>query len=210
MAVTHGFELARRLYNSSFAESVAVIGVGPLGMCHLVKARLLGCGPLIAIDLLRSRVEMAGRFGATLGLNADDLEEDELVARVREHTGGRGADIVLDCSGVPQTFVTSLKVARVGGTIVEAGAFVDLGPVAINPNADICTRNVNVLGVGGETAESYRPAMELLARNMDRLPLTELVTHRMALEDAESALAIAQGDGAMKVVLSGAIAPVRP
>jgi threonine dehydrogenase-like Zn-dependent dehydrogenase len=206
MAVTHGFELARRLYNTSFGESVAVIGVGPLGMCHLIKAKLLGCGRLVAIDRLPSRVEMAGRFGATLGLNAAELDEDELIARVREHTGGRGADIVLDCSGVPETFVTSLHMARVGGTVVESGAFVDMGPVAINPNADICTKNVNVLGVGGETAESYQPAMELLARNMDRLPLHELVTHRMALEDAQAALEIAQADGAMKVVLSGAIA----
>jgi threonine dehydrogenase-like Zn-dependent dehydrogenase len=90
---------------------------------------------------------------------------------------------------------------------VESGAFVDMGPVAINPNADICTKNVNVLGVGGETAESYQPAMELLVRNMDRLPLDQLVTHRMALEDAQSALEIAQADGAMKVVLSGSIAP---
>jgi L-iditol 2-dehydrogenase len=207
MAVTHGFELARRLYNGSFGESVAVIGVGPLGMCHLIKAKLLGCGKLIAIDRLPSRVEMAGRFGATLGLNAAELEEDELLARVREHTGGRGPDIVLDCSGVPETFVTSLRMARVGGTVVESGAFVDMGPVAINPNADICTKNVNVLGVGGETAESYQPAMELLVRNMDRLPLDQLVTHKMALEDAQSALEIAQADGAMKVVLSGSIAP---
>jgi L-iditol 2-dehydrogenase len=207
MAVTHGFELARRLYNGSFGESVAVIGVGPLGMCHLIKAKLLGCGKLIAIDRLPSRIEMAGRFGATLGLNAAELEEDELLARVREHTGGRGPDIVLDCSGVPETFVTSLRMARVGGTVVESGAFVDMGPVAINPNADICTKNVNVLGVGGETAESYRPAMELLVRNMDRLPLDQLVTHKMALEDAQSALEIAQSDGAMKVVLSGSIAP---
>ncbi|HEX8854182.1 MAG TPA: zinc-binding dehydrogenase [Thermoleophilaceae bacterium] len=207
MAVTHGFELARRLYNTNFGESVAVIGVGPLGMCHLIKAKLLGCGKLIAIDRLPSRVEMAGRFGATLGLDASQLDDEELIARVREHTGGRGADIVLDCSGVPETFVTSLHMARVGGTVVESGAFVDMGPVAINPNADICTKNVNVLGVGGETAESYQPAMELLARNMERLPLHELVTHRMALEDAQAALEIAQNDGAMKVVLSGAVAP---
>jgi L-iditol 2-dehydrogenase len=209
MAVTHGFELARRLYGTQFGESVAVIGVGPLGICHLIKAKLLGAGRLIAIDRLPSRVAMAGELGATLGLDASALEEDELIARVHEHTGGRGADIVLDCSGVPQTFVTSLRMVRVGGTVVEAGAFVDLGPVAINPNADICTKSVNVLGIGGEILEAYLPSMELLARNLDRLPLTSLVTHRMALEDAESALELAQSDGAMKVVLSGAVAPAQ-
>jgi threonine dehydrogenase-like Zn-dependent dehydrogenase len=209
MAVTHGFELARRLYATQFGESVAVIGVGPLGICHLIKAKLLGAGRLIAIDRLPSRVAMAGELGATLYLDATQLDEDEIVARVREHTGGRGADIVLDCSGVPETFVTGLRMVRVGGTVVEAGAFVDLGPVPVNPTADICTKNVNVLGIGGEKLESYVPSMELLARNLDRLPLTRLVTHRMALEDAESALELAQSDGAMKVVLSGDVAPAQ-
>jgi threonine dehydrogenase-like Zn-dependent dehydrogenase len=200
MAVTHGFDTARRL-NDTFAESVAVFGIGPLGMCHLIKARVMSAGKLIAIDRLPSRLEHAADFGATTLLNAAQLDETELVARVKEATEGRGADIVIDCSGVPETFVSSLKMARVGGTIVEAGAFVDLGPVSINPNSDICTRNVSVLGIGGETTEAYLPAMELLARNLDKLPLERFVTHRMPLEDAQRAVELAQSDEAMKVVL---------
>jgi len=203
MAVTHGFDRARRL-NDTFAETVVVYGVGPLGMCHLIKARLMGAGAIIAIDRFASRLQRAGEFGATEVLNASELNAAELVARVHEATAGRGADIVLDCSGVPETFVASLRMVRVGGTVVEAGAFVDMGPVQINPNADICTKNVNVLGIGGETAESYLPAMELMARNLDRLPLTRFVSHRMPLEDAQRALELAQSDEAMKVVLSAA------
>ena len=107
-------------------------------------------------------------------LDASELSPTSWWPASSEQTGGRGADIVLDCSGVPETFVASLRMARVGGTVVEAGAFVDMGPVAVNPNADICSRNVAVLGIGGETAESYLPAMELLARNLDRLPLEKL------------------------------------
>jgi len=203
MAVTHGVETARMLTGASFGESVVVYGVGPLGLCHLIKARLLGCGKLIAIDRFPSRLELAGELGATLTLNADELDETELLARVREHTG-RGADVVHDCTGVPQTFATSLRMVRPGGAVVEAGAFVDLGPVEVNPNRDICTTNVAVIGVGGETATTYRPAMELLARNQDRLPLRRIVTHRMRLEEATQAVDIAQKDGAMKVVLDPA------
>jgi L-iditol 2-dehydrogenase len=201
MAVTHGFDRARRL-NDTFAETVVVYGIGPLGICHLIKARLMGAGKLIAIDRLPSRLERAGTFGASLLLDAGQLESDELIARVHEATGGRGADMILDCSGVPDTFVASLRMVRVGGTVVEAGAFVDMGPVEINPNADICTKNVNVLGIGGETAESYKPAMDLLARNLDVLPLESFVSHRLPLEDAQQALELAQRDEAMKVVLS--------
>jgi L-iditol 2-dehydrogenase len=203
MAVTHGFERARRL-NDTFAETTVVFGVGPLGMCHLIKARLMGAGRLIAIDRFPSRLERAGTFGADAVLDASELESEELIARVHEATGGRGADIILDCSGVPATFVTSLRMARVGGTVVEAGAFVDMGPVAINPNADICTKNVNVIGVGGETAESYQPAMQLMARHLTTLPLESFVSHRLPLERAQEGLELAQRNEAMKVVLSAA------
>ena len=76
---------------------------------------------------------------------------------------GIGPDIVLDCSGFPETFVEAIRMVRVGGVVVEAGTFVDMGPVAINPNSDICTKNVSVIGVGGETATSYLPSMRLMA-----------------------------------------------
>jgi threonine dehydrogenase-like Zn-dependent dehydrogenase len=63
-----------------------------------------------------------------------------------------------------------------------------------------------VLGIGGEMAESYKPAMELLARNLDRLPLDGFVSHRLPLEDAQRGLELAQREEAMKVVLSPAAA----
>jgi len=204
MAVTHGFDRARMLNagwgGSGFGESVALVGVGPLGLCHLVKARLLGCGKLIAVDRLESRLELARRLGATLTINASKTTEKERVALMREHTT-TGPDIVIDCTGVAQSFPECLHLVRYGGTVVEAGTFVDMGPVGINPNADICTKNVSVIGVGGETATSYVPAMNLLARNMDRLPLTEIITHRMPLERAGEAVELAQKDGSMKVLL---------
>jgi L-iditol 2-dehydrogenase len=204
MAVTHGVETARRVTGVGFGESVVVYGIGPLGLCHLIKSRLLGCGKLVAIDRLSSRLETARELGATLTLNAAELDDEELVARVREHTV-RGADVVHDCSGVPQTFVNALRLVRVGGVVVESGAFVDLGPVPVNPNRDICVPNVTVIGIGGEAMAGYAPAMELLARNRDRLPLDRIVTHRVALEDARGALELSQRDGAMKVVLDPAL-----
>ncbi len=201
MSVTHGLETARLLSGAPFAESVAIVGVGPLGLCHLIKARLLGCGKLIAIDRLPSRLALAEEFGATLTLHADNTDEEERLERVREHTGSRGADVVVDCSGVPETFPECLRLARFGGVVVEAGAFVDLGAVRVNPAADICTRNVRVLGVGGETATSYVPVMQLMARNLDRLPFELIVTHRFGLGRAQEALEVSQADGSMKVVI---------
>jgi threonine dehydrogenase-like Zn-dependent dehydrogenase len=121
---------------------------------------------------------------------------------MKEKTGGRGPDIVLSCSGVPQTFVEALRMVRIGGVVVEAGTFVDMGPVAINPNSDICTKNVTVIGVGGETATSYLPSMRLMAANLKTLPLDKFVSHRFGLDRAQEAVEIAQTGAAVKVVMS--------
>lgn len=204
MAVTHGVETARRVLETSAGESVVVYGVGPLGLCHLLKSRLVGCGELIAIDRFPSRLDVAGELGATLTLNASELDQDELVARVHEHTT-RGADVVHDCSGVPGTFGAALRMARPGGVVVESGDFVDLGPVQINPNRDICTRSVTVIGIGGERATAYGPSLELLAAHRASLPVDRIVTHRLPLERAAEALELSQRDGAMKVVLDPAL-----
>jgi threonine dehydrogenase-like Zn-dependent dehydrogenase len=206
MAVTHGVETALSLLGlmggNRFGGSVAVLGVGPLGLCHLIKARLLGAGRLIATDRFASRLRIAEAFGASLTLDVDRTAAQERLARVREATGGLGADLVLSCSGVPQTFVEALHMVRIGGVVVEAGTFVDMGPVSINPNSDICTRNVSVIGVGGETATAYLPSMRLMAANLDRLPFHRIVSHRMPLARAQEAVELAQTEAAVKVVIA--------
>jgi threonine dehydrogenase-like Zn-dependent dehydrogenase len=90
---------------------------------------------------------------------------------------------------------------RTGGVVVEAGAFVDLGSVTINPNSDICARNVSVIGVGGEKATEYEPSMRLMAANLDRYPLGSIVSHILPLDRAEEAVVLAQSGAAMQVAL---------
>jgi L-iditol 2-dehydrogenase len=206
MSVTHGVETALAVLGMQggprFAHTVAVLGVGPLGLCHLAKAKLLGAGQLIATDLFASRLGVAATFGASLCMQVGPTTMAERVERVKQVTHGRGADIVLSCSGVPNSFVEALHMVRVGGVVVEAGTFVDMGPVQINPNSDICTRNVTVIGVGGETAESYAPSMRLMATNLDRLPFRDIVSHRLPLSRAQEGVELAQTDAAMKVVIA--------
>lgn len=205
MAVTHGVDTSLALLGlqggtrSGFA--VAVLGVGPLGLCHLVKSRMLGAGFVAATDLLAGRLERAAAFGVDLALDASSTDVDERVATIMDATGGRGVDIALDCSGVPATFSEALRVVRTGGVVVEAGAFVDMGPVLINPNSDICSRNVSVLGIGGERATEYEPSMRLMAANLDRYPLRTIVSHILPLDRARDAVMLAQSGEAMQVAL---------
>lgn len=205
MAVTHGVDSALALLGAQGASrsgfSVAVLGVGPLGLCHLVKGRMLGAGFVAATDVLSGRLHRAAEFGVDLGLDVGSTSTDERVAAILDATDGRGVDVALDCSGVPATFTEALRMVRTGGVVVEAGAFVDMGPVQINPNSDICSRNVSVLGIGGERATEYEPSMQLMLANLDRYPLRSIVSHVLPLDRAEEAILLAQSGDAMQVAL---------
>jgi L-iditol 2-dehydrogenase len=205
LAVTHGLDSAATVLRAAggpgSAHSVAVIGLGPLGLCHLIKARVLGASELIAIDRLPGRLAFAAGFGATLGVDAGATSFEERRQLVVDRTNGIGPDIVVDCSGAAATFPEALRLVRPGGVVVEAGAFVDVGPVEVNPAADVCTRDVTVIGIGGERAEDYPASLAMMASQMDTIPLDRVVTHRIAIEEAEAAVELSQTAAAMKVVI---------
>lgn len=206
MAVTHGVDTAIKLLGmnggASSGFSVGVLGVGPLGLCHLIKAKLLGAGLIIGSDVLLSRLKLAKEFGLGIALDAEQSTPAQRLAKVQSATHGRGLDIVLNCSGVPSTFTEALRMVRVGGVIVEAGTFVDMGAVQINPNSDICTRSVSIIGIGGEKATEYLPAMQLMAANMDKYPFKKITSHIFPLEKAQEAVVFAQSNEAMQVAIN--------
>ncbi len=90
---------------------------------------------------------------------------------------------------------------RVGGLLVEAGNFSDLGEIALSPHRHICAKNARILGVGGEEPAAYGPGMRQMARYMKNYPLQEFVTHRYGLRDVEAAMKKSVEADSMKVVL---------
>jgi Zn-dependent alcohol dehydrogenase len=98
--------------------SVVVIGCGGVGLNVVQGARLAGAGMIIACDLLDSKLEYAREFGATHTLNGT---RDKVVDRVRELTGGRGADYAFDAIGGEATTLQILEAIRPGGTAVIVG-----------------------------------------------------------------------------------------
>jgi len=206
MAVTVGLDRARQFSavpNEPFLfdDTVVVLGVGPLGMCFLMKARMLGAGTIIAIDLSPYRLAMAARLGADHTLDAGKTTLADRLAFVREVTRGRGADVVVECAGVPRVIPEALDLLRTGGMLVEAGNFSDLGDVAINPHRHLCSKNVRILGVGGEEVASYGPSMRQLLRYMRHYPVREFVSHRCRLDDVDAAVKQSIASDSMKVVI---------
>jgi threonine dehydrogenase-like Zn-dependent dehydrogenase len=205
-AVSVGLDRAKQISafpNESFRfdDTVVVLGTGPLGMCFLMKARMLGAGTIIAVDLSDYRLNFAKRLGADHVLNAASISKAERLAFVKQLTHGRGADMVIECAGVPSAVPEALDMLRVGGLLVEAGNFSDLGEVSISPHRQLCAKNVRILGVGGEEPAAYGPGMRQMARYMKHYPLAEFVTHRYALEDVDAAVQKSVAADSMKVVI---------
>jgi threonine dehydrogenase-like Zn-dependent dehydrogenase len=205
-AVSVGLDRAKQMSSFPsesfrFDDTVVVLGVGPLGMCFLMKARMLGAGTIIAADLSDYRLDFAKRLGADHAIDVGKSSKAERLQIVKELSGGRGADVVIECAGVPQAVPEALEMLRVGGLLVEAGNFSDLGEVPISPHRHLCAKNVRILGVGGEEPAAYGPSMRQMARYMKHYPLREFVTHRFALRDVEAAMRKSVEAESMKVVL---------
>jgi threonine dehydrogenase-like Zn-dependent dehydrogenase len=203
-AVTHSLDLAAAMPRpGGFREgdTVAIVGAGPVGIVHAAKARLMGASVVIAIDPYAPRLQLTEDLGATHSLVAGAA--DATVAEfVRDITGGRGVDVVVDATGVPVSFAPSLDLLRDGGTLVEVGAFVDLGTVPVNP-ATILGRNLTIVGVAGEDARAYDRTLAMLAEHHHHVPFERAVTHTFALADAVEAMHTAlAADTAMKVVIT--------
>jgi threonine dehydrogenase-like Zn-dependent dehydrogenase len=207
MAVTVGLDRAKQMsvFPSEaflFDDTVVVLGVGPLGMCFLMKARMLGAGNIIAVDLSDYRLQFARRLGADYILNASNTNPAERLDFVRGLTHGRGADLVIGTAGVPQAVPEALDMMRLGGLLVEAGNFSDLGEVALSPHRHICAKSARILGVGGEEPAAYGPGMRQMARYMKNYPLQEFVSHRFPLRDVEAAVHKAIAADSMKVAIT--------
>ena len=205
-AVSVGLDRAKQMSafpNESFRfdDTVVVLGVGPLGMCFLMKARMLGAGTIIAVDKSEYRLNFAKRLGADFAVNVGMMPKEERLQMARDLTHGRGADMVIECAGVPEAVPEALEMLRVGGLLVEAGNFSDLGEVAISPHRHICAKNARILGVGGEEPAAYGPSMRQMARYMKNYPLREFVTHRYGLRDVDAAMKKSVEAESMKVVL---------
>jgi threonine dehydrogenase-like Zn-dependent dehydrogenase len=206
MAVTVGLDRAKQISsfpNESFRfdDTVVVLGVGPLGMCFIMKARMLGAGTIIAVDLSDYRLDFARRLGADVILNARQTSENDRLAAIRELTNGRGGDVVVECAGVPDAVRQGLELLRLGGLLVEAGNFSDMGEIRISPHRHLCAKNVRIIGIGGEEPAAYGPSMRQMARYMRQYPLKDFVTHRFGLRQVEAAMKKSMAPDSMKVVI---------
>lgn len=206
MAVAYNLDKAKESYHLSgdgfaSAGTVVIQGVGPMGLCHVIKARMLGAGDIIVADISGYRLELAKAFGADYTLDVSQTTMQERISFVRELTHGRGADVVVECVGIAQVLPEGLEMLRTGGTFIEAGNFVDTGEVSLNPHRHLCAKNVHLIGITNHPFTGYTPSMKLMDKYARYFPFDRFVTHEYPLVETERALLHSMQPDCMKVVV---------
>jgi 2-desacetyl-2-hydroxyethyl bacteriochlorophyllide A dehydrogenase len=174
-------------------DSVAVLGLGPVGLCAVQAARAAGAARVLAIDSVADRLELARSFGA----QPVHLTDEDPRSAVRAATDGRGVDAAIDAVGHPDALELACRVTRKAGTVSAIGVYAErmelhMGIVWIK-GLTLRTGQANVIG------HVDRVLAMLDAGVLDPGPL---VTHHMKLEDAVEAYAVYDRREALKIVMT--------
>jgi 2-desacetyl-2-hydroxyethyl bacteriochlorophyllide A dehydrogenase len=173
-------------------DSVAVLGLGPVGLCAVQSAIAAGAERVIAVDTVDDRLEMARSFGA----QPVHLTEEDPKGAVKAATEGRGVDATVDAVGHPDALDLACRLTRKCGTVSATGVYaerieVHMGIVWIKA-LTLKTGHANVI-------KHVDPVLDALTTG--RLDPSPLVTHRMKLDDAAEAYATYDRREALKIVL---------
>lgn len=176
-------------------STVFIVGCGPIGCFAVGIARAAGAARVIASDVNPKRLALARAMGAHVVLNA---ATEQVVDRVLAETGGEGADVVCEMSGVPSALHQAFHAVRMGGRVQLLG--IPKGEVPVDFANEIIFKGITVYGViGRKMYETWHQMRRFLSAGLfDPRPV---ITHRFPLARIEEAIATIRSGDAGKVIL---------
>jgi len=181
-------------------QTVAVLGAGPVGQSAIALSALGGADQVVAIGDPPDRLDFARRMGATEVLSLA-VPPEERLERVRELTGGRGVDVVIEAAGAPDAVSQAMDLVRDGGRVVVCGQYTDVGDVSINPHSQLNRRHTEIHGCWGSDFSHLYRAIRVAARHAGHVPWREMIGARYGLDDANAALSAVEQRTVTKAVI---------
>jgi len=189
--ILHALELTRL----EPGQTVAVLGAGPIGLLSVAVARQMGASKILVADRIGPRLALARELGADVAV---DISRDSVVDAILDMTGGKGAHLIFDAAGKPDSINPALRAVRPGGNVVLIGIPSD-----------------SITGVDLHAAMHREASLHVLKRSnrndheairmieSGRIPAARLVTHCFPLDRADRAFAtVAEyAEGVAKAVI---------
>lgn len=178
-------------------DTVAVIGAGPIGILHGMKARAAGASRVILINRSPGRLEQAKQFAFDAYV---DLSVQDGVEAVKELTEGKGADAVIIAAGSEDALSSGIKmVSKMGKVCMFAGLPKSISEVSVDINY-MHYRQISLHGAFSSAPRHNRLAIELIADK--KMQPQKLVTHIVSLEKMLEGVEAAENRSALRVVVS--------
>jgi L-iditol 2-dehydrogenase len=144
-------------------DTVLVLGAGPVGLSAVGFAALRGAGRVLCIGAPAHRLEVARSMGADDVLDFSTCDEQARSQWVLERTGGRGADVTIEATGVAAAVTQSIRWTRDAGIVVVVGQYTDAGDIQLNPHLDINKKHLDVRGCWGSDFSHFYRSVQMLA-----------------------------------------------
>jgi S-(hydroxymethyl)mycothiol dehydrogenase len=182
--VMAGFGAAVNTGGVGLGDSLAVIGCGGVGNAAIQGGKVAGATTIIAVDVDDRKLEQAKKFGATHTINS---KTEDAVEKIREYTGGFGADVVVEAVGRPETYEQAFFARDLAGTVVLVGV--------PTPDKEITLPLIEIFGRGGALKSSWYgdclpsrdfPMLVDLYKQ-GRFDLGAFVTEKIGIGDVEAA-----------------------
>ncbi|WP_397386431.1 L-threonine 3-dehydrogenase [Paenibacillus terrigena] len=175
-------------------KSVAIIGVGPIGLMAVAVAKACGSGTIIAVDINPYRLDMAKTMGADVMVNSSEASSIEAIM---EATHGEGVEVILEMSGHPQAIRDALKAASPAARVSLLG--IPTREVSIDLAEDIIFKGLQVHGITGRRMyDTWYQVKGLL--ECGRIDLKPLITHYFTLDQYEEAFELMMSGKCGKIV----------
>ncbi len=184
-----------RKINLRSSSSVAVFGVGPVGLTHVQLLRLYGAGKIFAVDLIETRRHLASKLGADVvldpGMNA--------LQTILKQTNNLGVDHAIVATGNPKAFESALGIVRKGGTVLLFGVPARGALLSLDISR-LFLREITLEASYSTSELEMRLALDLVERK--RIDTTQMITHRFPLTRLSEAFHVAEnGRTAGKIII---------
>lgn len=180
-------------------DTVVVFALGPIGLCAVAGAKLMGATTIIGVDTVPERLAVAKKLGADIVV---DFKKGDPVEQIMALTDGRGVDVAIEALGTQGTFESALRVLRPGGTLSSLGVYSSDLKIPLSAFSAGLGDNKIITSLCPGGKERMRRLLNVVASG--RVDLKSLVTHRFKLDDIEAAYDLFghQRDGVLKVAIT--------
>lgn len=186
---------AQRLVNVFPGESVVVVGLGVTGQVHIQLAKARGAYPVIGIEPNAWRREVAEKLGADIALPPGEAS----IQSVLQATNGRGADLVIEATGIGPAIADAISMARLGARLLLFG--ITTATEIRLPFYQLYFKELTLFNSRAAKSEDYPPSIDLVGRGV--VQLKPLVSDVVPLAELSAAIGMLGSDSAqrMKIIL---------